>query len=112
VALFRISPNPTLQITGLDAPRVERPSTPWGQALNDKNVVCYREVVMTGSFGYVLPDVETAFDLRKAMYGSPIHCTCLCVFREDVGLQILARCIVNGVVYARCPLLCFAAVTP
>lgn len=56
-------------VTGLDAPRVERPSTPWGQALNDKNVVCYREVVMVGTFGYVLPDVETAFDFRRAIYG-------------------------------------------
>ncbi len=41
-------------------PRVERPTTPWGQRLNDSNLVCYNTVVMTGLFGYVLPDVEVA----------------------------------------------------
>ncbi|MFY7872569.1 MAG: hypothetical protein ACOVQL_09350 [Limnohabitans sp.] len=51
----------------MTSPRVERPSTPWGQALNDKNIVCHKEVVMVGTFGYVLPDVETAFDFRQAM---------------------------------------------
>ncbi len=56
-----------VQVTGLTSPRVERPSTPWGQALNDKNIVCHKEVVMVGTFGYVLPDVETAFDFRQAM---------------------------------------------